>query len=73
MVKEYVVMGWKVLCWELSYGEDMIMCGCWLMDKVIKEFCLLCSELGFEVEFVFDVYIKFMFVEVVYFCNVIVD
>lgn len=25
LVKVYVDLGWKVLCWELIYGDDMIM------------------------------------------------
>ncbi|MEM9633523.1 MAG: galactonate dehydratase [Pseudomonadota bacterium] len=64
-----VAEGWKAVRWEPAYREDMIMRGREATERAIAEFGILRSELGSDIELLFDIHTKLTPPEATFFCK----
>lgn len=69
--KTKVAEGWKVLRFEVCYGEDLLMDGRWTVNKAIEEFKQLREALGPDIELAFDIHTKLTPPEAVRLCRAV--
>ncbi|WP_305984924.1 galactonate dehydratase [Roseibium sp. MMSF_3544] len=67
--KRKVAEGWKAIRWEPTYRSDMIMRGREATERAIAEFGILRTELGPEIELLFDIHTKLSPSEATFFCK----